>query len=479
MSSSKSAAVTNVLHPMPPATADFATTWAFLEEGVHHIMTGLHTSISYYDYNSLYTVAYNYCTSSRRHNTTGGAAPGRRTGADLMGSELYDKLTGYFIVHLKHLRDRSDNLQDEALLQYYATEWDRYTTGANYLNRVFAFLNRHWVKRERDEGRRGVYPVYTLALVQWEEHFFLYIQSMHAKLTSAILRSIECERNGETIDQDLVKKVVDSFVSLGLDKNDINKVCFNVYKKHLQTPFLDATEKYYEQESGAFLVESSVLDYLKIIEKRLKDKEDRVASIVVATRRPDQPQDENEHRLPPGFFDDSPHHPHSAASHLPVPSSTLKYHAPGRTLLGRVFSSLRRTHDNIHDTLPRPGFSDWVRSPFPLMPRRRNDEGIEQQDRRPTVVDVPFTRGKRRNVSAAEVRFEREKARNKKKASAGSSRPPKSSVAQKSTEATHTQPTSSITPAVALLLELRHAGCWTRFWLFICSPSAQYTDGHH
>src|SRR5882757_3190275 len=38
-----------------------------------------------------------------------------------------------------------------------------------------------------------------LALVQWEEHFFLYIQSMHAKLTSAILRSIECERNGETI----------------------------------------------------------------------------------------------------------------------------------------------------------------------------------------------------------------------------------------------------------------------------------------
>jgi len=34
--------------------------------------------------------------------------------------------------------------------------------GANYINRLFTYLNRHWVKRERDEGRKGVYPVYTV-----------------------------------------------------------------------------------------------------------------------------------------------------------------------------------------------------------------------------------------------------------------------------------------------------------------------------
>ena len=59
-------------------------------------------------------------------------------------------------------RQQSDALQDEALLRYYAQEWDRYTTGANYINRLFTYLNRHWVKRERDEGRKGVYPVYTV-----------------------------------------------------------------------------------------------------------------------------------------------------------------------------------------------------------------------------------------------------------------------------------------------------------------------------
>jgi hypothetical protein len=56
---------------MPPANADLATTWAFLEEGVDHIMTKLQTGVSYSKYMALYTVAYNYCTSSRMH---GGAA---------------------------------------------------------------------------------------------------------------------------------------------------------------------------------------------------------------------------------------------------------------------------------------------------------------------------------------------------------------------------------------------------------------------
>ncbi|KDQ62582.1 hypothetical protein JAAARDRAFT_30480 [Jaapia argillacea MUCL 33604] len=193
-----------------------------------------------------------------------------------MGADLYNNLIRYFMTHLKTLRDASDPLQDEALLRYYATEWDRYTTGANYINRLFTYLNRHWVKRERDEGRRGVYPVYTLALVQWKQNFFMHVQSKHQKLAGAILRLIERQRNGETIDQGLVKKVVDSFVSLGIDETDTNKGSLEVYKEHLETPFLDATEKYYKTESEAFLAENSVSDYLKKAEERLREEEDRV-----------------------------------------------------------------------------------------------------------------------------------------------------------------------------------------------------------
>ena len=62
-----SVAGNNTAQHMPPASADLATTWAFLEEGVDHIMTKLQTGVSYSKYMGLYTVAYNYCTSSRMH----------------------------------------------------------------------------------------------------------------------------------------------------------------------------------------------------------------------------------------------------------------------------------------------------------------------------------------------------------------------------------------------------------------------------
>lgn len=107
------------------------------------------------------------------------------------------------------------------------------------------------------------------------------------KLAGAILRLIEDQRNGETIDQGLVKQVVESFVSLGLDDTDTNKACLDVYKEHFEAPFIDATETYYKHESESFIASHSVPDYLKKAEERLKEEEDRVDRYLnTQTRKP-------------------------------------------------------------------------------------------------------------------------------------------------------------------------------------------------
>jgi cullin 1 len=80
--------------PMPPANADIATAWAFLEEGIDHIMTQRDTDLSYEKFWALYTVQYNYCTSSDSSSS-----------GNLTGSDLYDSLVRYFVQHLQHLRD--------------------------------------------------------------------------------------------------------------------------------------------------------------------------------------------------------------------------------------------------------------------------------------------------------------------------------------------------------------------------------------
>lgn len=121
-------------------------------------------------------------------------------------------------------------------------------------------------------------------MVQWKEKLFLPLQQKQTSLTSAVLKLIQAERNGATIDQGLVKKVLDSFISLDLDDSNLNKTCLHIYEKQFEVPFLDATQKFYKQDSESFLAAHSLSDYLKNVEKRLQEEEDGLMRISIHGR---------------------------------------------------------------------------------------------------------------------------------------------------------------------------------------------------
>lgn len=87
----------------------------------------------------------------------------------------------------------ADTLQDEALLRYYAREWERFTTGANYINRLFTYLNRHWVKRERDEGRKNIYPVYTVSRPTITADTGILMENVIASISTVEVKSIHSD----------------------------------------------------------------------------------------------------------------------------------------------------------------------------------------------------------------------------------------------------------------------------------------------
>ncbi|EIW58229.1 Cullin repeat-containing protein [Trametes versicolor FP-101664 SS1] len=257
--------------PMPlPDAADLTTTWAYLEEGIDQTMSGGDIP-SYYTFMSLTTAVYNYCTFFPPPGTSS-----EPDGLEARRSALYDSLVRYFDNHLKPLQMTSDSLHDEALLQYYAAEWERYATGAYSVNRLFIHFDKIWIQPERGNGRKDVYPIYELALVQWKSELFLHLQSKNQMLSGAILQLVERERNGETIDGDLVKKVVDSFLFLGLDRGGIKHLSYDVYHEHLEVPFLEATETYYREISEKFLAEHGAAEYCKKAEEWLREEQDRV-----------------------------------------------------------------------------------------------------------------------------------------------------------------------------------------------------------
>lgn len=169
--------------------------------------------------------------------------------------------------------DQSKAHTDEALLSFYIKEWGRYTVAAKYIHHLFRYLNRHWVKREIDEGKKNIYDVYTLHLVQWRRVLF---EQVSTKVMDAVLKLVEKQRNGETIEHGQIKQVVDSFVSLGLDEADPSKSTLDVYRFHFERPFLAATKEFYLAESKQFVAENSVVEYMKKAETRLSEEEERV-----------------------------------------------------------------------------------------------------------------------------------------------------------------------------------------------------------
>jgi cullin 1 len=128
--------------------------------------------------------------------------------AHLLGEDLYNNLITYLAKHLEGLQVQAKTHAEEALLVFYIREWDRYTTAATYINHLFRYLNRHWVKREMDEGKRNIYDVYTLHLVRWRMDLFEHVQK---NVMDAVLKLVEKQRNGETIEESKVKQIVNSF----------------------------------------------------------------------------------------------------------------------------------------------------------------------------------------------------------------------------------------------------------------------------
>ncbi|KAM9894108.1 hypothetical protein OXX79_008925 [Metschnikowia pulcherrima] len=255
-----------------PIAGDLEATWNFIEPGLEFILGAQgDQGVTSKMYMNCYTAVYNYCTNkSRSSNPSGAAATSVRGGTEkttysLTGAEIYYKLEEYLVNFIRGLRAEPG----ESFLEFYVRKWKRFTIGAGYMNNVFDYMNRYWVQKERSDGRRDVFDVNTLALLQWKQHMF---DTNVERIRSEIFALIERQRNNEIVDTNVLSVAVKSMVFLGIDVNDLKKPNMVVYATCFETFFLEKTIEYYRSESAQFLSHNSVVDYMVKCESRLAEE---------------------------------------------------------------------------------------------------------------------------------------------------------------------------------------------------------------
>lgn len=168
------------------------------------------------------------------------------------------------------------------MLSFHAKNWKDYQISSSTINKLFTYLNRHFVKRERDGGNKDVYRVYDMTIFTWREHLF---KEFNERLTSVILVLIERERNGEIINSYLISRAIASYIELGIDKDAPNAGVTNlsVYRSNFEKIFINETERYYTAERDEFVQQNSFTEYMKRCERRISEEKTRIQAYLHGT----------------------------------------------------------------------------------------------------------------------------------------------------------------------------------------------------
>ncbi|GMS90384.1 hypothetical protein PENTCL1PPCAC_12559 [Pristionchus entomophagus] len=183
--------------------------------------------VNVYDYSTFLSVRSG--TEDQKQEKENKARIGSKKN-DSIGATYYNNLSKFITNYVEYVLKECRNYDGENLLIHFNAQWNKFKSCTKTVDGIFAYLNRHWIKKEIREGNSNVYVSHTLALVIWQQ---VLMDSLASALTAAVIGLIDKERQGIAIDSTIFEGVAAELGRVDiLEQSEDLEVLRGVLKNH-------------------------------------------------------------------------------------------------------------------------------------------------------------------------------------------------------------------------------------------------------
>ncbi|XP_064971830.1 cullin-4-like [Musa acuminata AAA Group] len=188
-----------------------------------------------------------------------------------MGGNLYQHVQRECEIHISRALSSLVGQSPDLVVFLSLVEkcWQDFCDQMLTIRGIALVLDRTYVKQTPN-----VRSLWDMGLQLFRKHLALSSEVEH-KVVTGLLRLIEKERQGEAIDKTVLSHLLKMFTALG------------IYMESFEKLFLECTSEFYAAEGVKYMQQSDVPDYLKHVESRLHEENERCFLYLDAnTRKP-------------------------------------------------------------------------------------------------------------------------------------------------------------------------------------------------
>lgn len=177
---------------------------------------------------------------------------------------LYSRLKDLLQTHVQILCGLVSSVDTQNLLSSYHNYWLTYKSAAEYLDKLFSYLNTQHLRRtkkpmqsETDQVCHPGLEVKNLCFYLWEQDM---ITPLKEQMVYLLMKEIELDRKGMNVNQSIISGVIHSLAEI----EEYNKEdTLALYRNAFEKPFLAATGEYYKLEAEKYRSELNCSSYMK------------------------------------------------------------------------------------------------------------------------------------------------------------------------------------------------------------------------